>query len=158
NSQLGALYLEALARALAVGVLAGVKNQARADRQVQSVNPAILQPVQWLDECFGNRISIQQHLPNDPRIERAIQFIEHHFQDKVSLKDLAGVAGLSPYHFQRMFRSLVGISPHEYLIRYRLRQAQQLIIFSAGTRRIADIAVEAGFYDEAQLDRHFRRA
>jgi len=96
-------------------------------------------------------------LVRDLRIDRASRYIEQNFQEKISLKRLAEVAGLSPYHFLRAFRAAVGISPHDYLIRCRLRHAQRLIISSAGTRPLADIAVEAGFYDEAHLASHFRR-
>lgn len=96
-------------------------------------------------------------LARDPRIDRAFRFIEQHFQEKISLKKVAEVAGLSPYHFLRAFRATVGVSPHEYVIRCRLRHAQRLIISSARSRLLADIAVEAGFYDEAHLASHFRR-
>jgi AraC-like DNA-binding protein len=87
----------------------------------------------------------------DPRIERAVRFIEQHFQEKISLKKVAEVAGINPYHFLRAFSATVGVSPHEYVIRCRLRHAQRLIISSARSRLLADIAVEAGFYDEAHL-------
>jgi AraC-like DNA-binding protein len=97
-------------------------------------------------------------LSRDPRIERAVRFIEQHFQEKVSLKKVAEVASLSPYHFLRAFSATVGVSPHEYLIRCRLRHAQRLMISSERSRLLADIAVEAGFYDEAHLASHFRRA
>lgn len=102
-------------------------------------------------------IPTQPALGRDPRIERAVRFIEQHFQEKISLKKVAEVAGISPYHFLRAFSATVGVSPHEYVIRCRLRHAQRLIISSAGSRILADIAVEAGFYDEAHLASHFRR-
>jgi AraC-like DNA-binding protein len=97
-------------------------------------------------------------LVRDPRIERAVRFIERHFQEKISLKEIAEVARLSTYHFLRAFSATVGVSPHKYMIACRLRHAQRLIISSASTRLLADIAVEAGFYDEAHLASHFRRA
>jgi transcriptional regulator GlxA family with amidase domain len=96
-------------------------------------------------------------LVRDPRIERAVRFIERHFQEKISVKEIAKVARLSSYHFLRAFSATVGVSPHEYVIRCRLRHAQRLIISSASSRPLADIAVEAGFYDEAHLASHFRR-
>jgi AraC-like DNA-binding protein len=94
----------------------------------------------------------------DPRIERAIRFIEEHFRYKISLGDIAEVAGLSPFHFLRVFRSSVGTSPHAYLVRRRLRHAQHLIRTEASDRSFADIAIEAGFADQTHLARHFRRA
>jgi AraC-like DNA-binding protein len=94
----------------------------------------------------------------DPRISQAIRFIELHFQEKISLKEMSEAACLSPYHFVRAFSASVGISPHKYMIACRLRYAQRLMITSGSTRLLADIAVEAGFYDEAHLGSHFRRA
>jgi AraC-like DNA-binding protein len=103
-------------------------------------------------------VPVPPALVRDPRIERAVRFIERHFQEKISLKEIAEVARLSPYHFLRAFSATVGVSPHKYLIGCRLRHAQRLIISNASSRLLADIAVEAGFYDEAHLASHFRRA
>jgi transcriptional regulator GlxA family with amidase domain len=103
-------------------------------------------------------VPVPPALVRDPRIERADRFIERHFQEKISLKEIAEVARLSTYHFLRAFSATVGVSPHKYMIACRLRHAQRLIISSASTRLLADIAVEAGFYDEAHLASHFRRA
>jgi AraC-like DNA-binding protein len=103
-------------------------------------------------------VPVPPALVRDPRIERAVRFIERHFQEKISLKEIAEVARLSPYHFLRAFSATVDVSPHKYMIACRLRHAQRLIISSASSRLLADIAVEAGFYDEAHLASHFRRA
>jgi AraC-like DNA-binding protein len=103
-------------------------------------------------------VPVPTALVRDPRIERAVRFIERHFQEKISLKELAEVARLSPYHFLRAFSATIGVSPHKYMIGCRLRYAQRLIISTGSTRLLADIAVEAGFYDEAHLASHFRRA
>jgi AraC family transcriptional regulator len=103
-------------------------------------------------------VPVPPALVRDPRIERAVRFIERHFQEKISLKEIAEVARLSPYHFLRTFSATIGVSPHKYLIGCRLRHAQRLIISNASSRLLADIAVEAGFYDEAHLASHFRRA
>jgi AraC family transcriptional regulator len=106
-------------------------------------------------------ISIVQHMLSqqmlgegsypDQRIERAIRFIEEHFRDNISVEELAQVAGLSPFHFLRVFRSTVGTSPHAYLVRRRLRHAQHLIRTAGSDRSLADIAAEAGFADQTHL-------
>jgi AraC family transcriptional regulator len=94
----------------------------------------------------------------DQRVAKAISFIEQHFQERVSLNAVARAACLSPYYFLRLFRAVVGISPHAYLVQCRLRHAQRLIAASAGSRTLTDVAVEAGFYDQTHLTNHFRRA
>jgi AraC-like DNA-binding protein len=97
-------------------------------------------------------------LTRDERVAKAISFIEQHFQERVSLNAVARAACLSPYYFSRRFRAVVGISPHAYLVQCRLRHAQHLIAANAGNRTLTHVAVEAGFYDQAHLTWHFRRA
>jgi AraC family transcriptional regulator len=102
--------------------------------------------------------SARLSLRRDERVAKAIHFIDQHFQERVSLKEVARAACLSPYHFSRLFRTVVGVSPHAYLVQCRLRYAQRLIAASGGSRTLTDIAVEAGFYDQTHLTWHFRRA
>jgi AraC family transcriptional regulator len=94
----------------------------------------------------------------DQRIAKSVRFIEQHFQERVSLREIAGVARLSPYYFLRLFRAVVGMSPHAYLVQCRVRHARRLMMAVPGNRTLADIAIEAGFYDQTHLTRHFRCA
>lgn len=96
--------------------------------------------------------------PRDRRVERAVQLLEQRFRERVSTAEAARAAGLSRCHFLRAFRASVGVSPHEYLVQCRLRHARRLIALDGGQRSLAEIAVEAGFSDQAHLTRHFRRA
>jgi AraC family transcriptional regulator len=95
---------------------------------------------------------------SDPRIERAIRFFEQRFAERVTMKEAAQVAGLSPDHFVEVFRSATGCTPHQYLIRCRLRHAHRLITSEGRLLSLAEIALAAGFFDQAHLTRHFRRA
>jgi len=94
----------------------------------------------------------------DPRLKRAIWFIEKRFAQRVTIKEAARVAGLSPDHFVEVFRSAAGCTPHQYLLQCRLRHARQLIASEGHRRSLAEIAVAAGFFDQAHLTRHFQRA
>jgi AraC family transcriptional regulator len=96
-------------------------------------------------------------LGRDPRIERAVRLFEQRNREKVSMEEAMQVADLSRYQFFRRFRAAVGVSPHEYLLQCRLRLARGLILSEGNRRSLADIATEAGFYDQAHLCRHFRR-
>jgi len=95
---------------------------------------------------------------SDPRLERAMQFLEQRFAERVTMKEAARVASLSPDHFVELFRSAVGCTPHQYLVRCRLGHARQLIASDGQRRSLAEIALAAGFFDQAHLTRHFRRA
>ena len=59
------------------------------------------------------------------RIERAIDYLEAHFQDQPDLEAIAREAGLSPFHFQRLFRRWVGISPKRFVQFLTLDYAKQ---------------------------------
>ena len=68
----------------------------------------------------------------------------------------AKVAGLSNFHFLRMFSRALGVTPHQYLVRCRLRRAACLL--SDDTRSISAIAHEVGFGDLSNFVRTFHRA
>jgi transcriptional regulator GlxA family with amidase domain len=57
-----------------------------------------------------------------------------------------------------VFRSAVGCTPHQYLVQCRLRHARQVIASEGYGRPLAQIALAAGFSDQAHLTRHFHRA
>jgi transcriptional regulator GlxA family with amidase domain len=94
----------------------------------------------------------------DPRLERAIRFFDQRFAERLTMKEAARVAGLSLDHFVEVFRLAVGCTPHQYLVQCRLRHARQLIASEGYRGSLAEIALAAGFFDQAHLTRHFRRA
>ncbi len=57
------------------------------------------------------------------RLDRAVELIEHRFAEPLTLADLAAAAGMSPWHFVRVFRTTIGLPPHRYLTAVRLRHA-----------------------------------
>jgi AraC-like DNA-binding protein len=94
----------------------------------------------------------------DPRVEQAIRFFDQRFTERVTMKAAARVAGLSPSHFSKVFYSAVGCTPHQYLIRSRLRYARRLMASEGDRQSLAEIALAAGFFDQAHLTRQFQRA
>jgi AraC family transcriptional regulator len=106
----------------------------------------------------GVRRPSSANLGGDPRLERAIRFFDQRFAERVTIPAAARVAGLSPDHFVEVFRSALGCTPHQYLVRCRLRHARQLIASEGHRRSLAEIAWVAGFADQAHLTRHFQRA
>ncbi len=76
--------------------------------------------------------------------------------ESVALETAAREAALSPYHFLRVFRAVVGVTPHQYLVRCRLRNAARLL--AEGDLPITDVASEVGFNDLSNFVRTFRRA
>ncbi len=93
---------------------------------------------------------------DERRIAAVVRFIETHFMQPLKLEDLAGLVGLSPYYFLRTFRRIVGVTPHQFLMRRRLREAALRLRTSASS--VLDIALDAGFGDLSNFNHTFRAA
>ncbi len=90
------------------------------------------------------------------RAVRVALWLEAHAAESLHLEQLARESGVSAFHFLRLFTRVIGVTPHQYLVRLRLRDAARLLI--RDTRPIADIAYEVGFGDLSNFVRTFRRA
>ncbi|WP_152053225.1 helix-turn-helix transcriptional regulator [Tautonia marina] len=73
----------------------------------------------------------------------------------ITIEDLADLVGLSPYHFLRQFKRVVGETPHQYLIHLRIERAKGML--ETGCLSIADIALQSGFSSQSHLTTFFRR-
>jgi AraC-like DNA-binding protein len=74
----------------------------------------------------------------------------------IELADQARRAGLSPFHYLRVFADVLGVTPHQYLVRTRLRRAARLL--ADEDRPVTDVALDVGFADLSNFVRSFRRA
>lgn len=91
---------------------------------------------------------------SEPRAVRlGREFLAAHACEDVSLEDAARVAGLSPFHFLRVFGQAQGLTPHRFLVQCRVRRAQDLLARGLSP---AQAALEAGFADQSHLTRHFK--
>jgi AraC-like DNA-binding protein len=88
-------------------------------------------------------------------VETAL-WINAHSDQPIELNDAAGKAGVSPFHFLRLFASVLGVTPHQYLVRSRLRHAARLL--AEDNRDVTDIAYDVGFNDLSNFVRSFHRA
>ena len=83
-------------------------------------------------------------------------WIDTHAHQPIDLERTATAAGLSPFHFLRVFSDVLGVTPHQYLVRSRLRHAARLL--PDENRAITDIAYDVGFGDLSNFVRTFHRA
>ena len=86
----------------------------------------------------------------------AALFLDTHAHEPLDLERAAGAVGLSPWHFLRVFSRVLGVTPHQYLVRARLRRAARLL--QDRDRDVTDVALEVGFGDLSHFVRTFRRA
>jgi AraC-like DNA-binding protein len=89
------------------------------------------------------------------RIGKALSYIEGHYTDKLTFDDLAQVAAMSPSTFLRAFRKLMGDSPIEYLIKYRIRKAAELL--RSYRTSVTQAALQSGFDNPEYFSRAFKK-
>jgi len=89
------------------------------------------------------------------RAVRAALWMHEHSAEPLTLDILARDAGLSPFHFLRVFSRAIGVTPHQYLVRSRLRRAAALL---TDQRAVTHVAYACGFGDLSNFVRTFRRA
>jgi len=91
----------------------------------------------------------------DVAVRRTRQFLDEHYADPISLRDLARLAGVSPYHLNRSFSRKVGVPPHAYQLQVRIARAKS---FLRQGRSAAETASLTGFFDQSHFTHHFKRS
>lgn len=91
------------------------------------------------------------------RVNRAIDHVTRHLGEPLRLEKVAKVAAFSPYHFHRVFRSVMGETLHDFVTRVRLERA--LFLMARAKRlRLTDVALECGFASSSDFSRAFKAA
>jgi AraC family transcriptional regulator len=129
-SPAGALYANTAAHFLAAHLL----------RFYSSLGVAMREPPQRL---------------SPPQTQRVVDFVQSHLNQDLSLDTLAQHTGFSAYHFARLFRSTIGESPHQYVLRQRVERAQALL--QRSDLSLAEVALATGFAHQSHLTQQFKR-
>ena len=117
------------------------------------ISQAVLEPlIRELFVLIDSAVSLE--LPSDARVTAAVNFLQQHFQEKVSIARLAESQGLEKAYFIRLFHRYAGVSPAQYLLRYRISIAKGLLLRDMP---VHEAAAHAGFCDEKFFSRVFHR-
>jgi AraC family transcriptional regulator len=86
---------------------------------------------------------------------RVAGYIGDHYAEDISLRTLAGIAGLSPFHFSRAFKASFGIPPHRYHMRTRIERAKALL--ARADISVTEVALKTGFRETSSFSSAFRK-
>jgi len=92
---------------------------------------------------------------DERRISAALRHIEERLDEPLPIAELARVAAMSPYHFLRTFRVLVGVTPHQFILHARMKRAA--VLLRRTSDNVSAIAFAAGFGDLSTFNRRFQR-
>src|SRR5262245_30056564 len=88
------------------------------------------------------------------RPTRVLRYMAAHSAAPHKLTGLASMACMSPYHFLRTFRAVTGVTPHQWLLRARLREAAERLANTSAP--VTNVALDVGFDDLSNFTRSFR--
>ncbi|HWP15439.1 MAG TPA: AraC family transcriptional regulator [Xanthobacteraceae bacterium] len=122
-------------------------------------HPEIMEEVAF--ELAGSALGLAGSVRRGPspaqhhgRLTRVLRYMATHSAAPHKLTGLASMAAMSPYHFLRTFRAVTGVTPHQWLLRARLREAAERL---ANTNTpVTNVALDVGFDDLSNFTRSFR--
>lgn len=104
----------------------------------------------------GKKRTNLQVLGKEPRaVQLAREYIDSHFEQNISLAELASLSALSPFYLARLFTKTIGLPPHAYQNQRQIHAAKQQLLKGV---RPSEIASTCGFTDQSHFNRHFKRA
>ncbi len=88
-------------------------------------------------------------------IQRAIEYIELNYMREITIEQISIYVNFSKSYFMNCFKNIVGISVFEYIIKFRIKKACELIC--EGQKSITQIAFDCGFNNLSNFNRHYKR-
>ncbi len=140
---------------MVLGELAQAAAEGRSDIGLDEAG--LLFAARFVEVVSGRKRRPPEMRARDRRraVEAAL-WIDAHAHEPIDLESAAAEVGLSAFHFLRLFADVLGVTPHQYLVRSRLRRAARLL--AEDDRSITDVAFDVGFGDLSNFVRTFHRA
>ena len=139
------------------------------DAEMASPHPGHKSYAESLAAALSAHIFARYANPDVPRLQgvssrhpqlkaqlgRSIDYIHDHLEFGLSLDEMAGIANMSKYHFAKSFRQVMGIAPHQYVVKLRVEKARRLL--AAGSLSVEEVANRVGYADAAHFSEQFRK-
>ena len=118
----------------------------------------------YLIEKYSDPKGTRMHNRSIPRpkgklsslqLKEIIEYIHAHLDTELSLRELASQLNLSPFHFARLFKKSLNLSPHRYVLQNRIERAKKLVTSSHFS--LSNIALQTGFYDQTHFSKSFKK-
>ncbi len=140
---------------MVLGELAQASAEGRSDIALDEVGQIFAS--RFVDAISGRaRKPAKVSMRDRRRAVETAAWIEANSPAPIDLDAAASQAGISPFHFLRLFANVLGVTPHQYLVRSRLRHAARLL--ADEDLPVTDIAYDVGFADLSNFVRTFHRA
>ena len=142
-------------RLMVIGELAQAAARGRCDLGLDEIGVVFAMRYQELLTGRQPRFAKPRQADRRRAVESAL-WLDACSGENVSLQSAAQRVQLSPFHFLRLFSTVLGVTPHQYLVRARLRRAARLLLETE--QSVTSIALQAGFADLSNFVRTFHRA
>ena len=144
-----------LAELMVLGELAQAAADGRSDVGLDEVGQVLAS--RFVEVVSGRKNKkLTASLRDRRRAVESAMWIDANSHRAIALDDAADQAGISPFHFLRLFSDVLGVTPHQYLVRSRLRHAARRL--ADDDSPVTDIAYDVGFGDLSNFVRTFHRA
>ncbi len=143
---------------MVLGELAQAAAEAKGEVDVALDEVGLALAAKFVEIAAGRaRRELPESARDRKRAIEAARFLDENSDDEaIELEVVAREVGLSAFHFLRLFSSVLGVTPHQYLVRSRLRRAARLLAESS--LPVTEVAYEVGFGDLSNFVRTFHRA
>ena len=87
-------------------------------------------------------------------VKISMEYIHDNLHHDITLEELSAQTHLSKYHFLRVFKKNIGLTPHQYIIIERIQKAKELVLKG---KSLGEVGFDVGFSDQSHFIRNFRK-
>jgi AraC family transcriptional regulator len=129
----------------------GVGSRFYADSMATALSAHLLRHYSTCSHAFRD----YQDGLSKQKLKQAVEYIQAHLGEDLSLSAIANELGMSQYYFCRLFKKSTGVSPHQYLIQQRVEKAKHLL--KQSERTITSVAMDCGFANQSHFAKCFHQ-